>query len=381
MVHWLSVPAVLAVTSTFVSAQIFPTGPNGPTNPAQPSLNTPVNQESMSRLLSLNSVDDFCIFGNPGGQYAGEEIGNIEAVVVPYCVKARNNARVIPDGTLLAAHFVKTPAYVQVQGFGDFTQIGIKDGDYGGELDPHGATNLGNPIGANVTSNVSGTDVFYQEWMQYVSFEQFCFRVCIAEPKFPTALMCEHELDVMGCAFVMPGNYERTGFDSCDADAAEPPGLYPQPDGSYSTFRQLFSGVYTQNGVAISYTVGNSVTPSAPFSVPHSSNCVTYSSIGNGIASLANSTGSAAANSGSISGAQNSSAVSTGTGSSRGSGSSSVPTRTGTGGSQSTGSTGGSATNTRSTTSNGAMAFGSLSSMAAYLSYSIAIIGAAVLLI
>lgn len=33
----------------------------------------------------------------------------------------------------------------------------VVPGDEGGELDPHGATNLGNPIGGNVTSNISGT--------------------------------------------------------------------------------------------------------------------------------------------------------------------------------------------------------------------------------
>jgi hypothetical protein len=43
-------------------------------------------------------------------------------------------------------------------------------GDSGGELDPHGAENLGNPIGGNVTSDVNGQDVFYQEWMSFVGW-------------------------------------------------------------------------------------------------------------------------------------------------------------------------------------------------------------------
>jgi hypothetical protein len=47
------------------------------------------------------------------------------------------------------------------------------DGDSGGELDPHGAENVGNPIGGNVTSNVpTGSDVFYEEWMSFVSDHQ-----------------------------------------------------------------------------------------------------------------------------------------------------------------------------------------------------------------
>jgi hypothetical protein len=36
------------------------------------------------------------------------------------------------------------------------------------ELDPHGATGAGNPIGGNVTSNVTGSDQSYAEWMVIV---------------------------------------------------------------------------------------------------------------------------------------------------------------------------------------------------------------------
>lgn len=105
-----------------------------------------------------------------------------------------------PDGTLTAVHFVKTPLYVQVMALGDFTKIGMQAGDQGGELDPHGATNMGNPVGGNVTSNVSGSDVFYEEWMNFVSYEQICIRVCIAGTDVaPTPLECQHTLDEMGC--------------------------------------------------------------------------------------------------------------------------------------------------------------------------------------
>lgn len=95
---------------------------------------------------------------------------------------------------------MKTPSYVQIYGLFDGTKINIQDQDYGGELDPHGAENLGNPIGGNVTSNISGQDVFYQEWMSFISFDQFCLRICTAEVDGVTVdIMCEHELDVMGC--------------------------------------------------------------------------------------------------------------------------------------------------------------------------------------
>lgn len=86
--------------------------------------------------------------------------------ILPYRLsfsEPRNNARVIPDGkwtratrslthaamlkpppstsgVITAAHFVKTPNYVQIQGFFDGTKINIMSGDEGGELDPHGAS-------------------------------------------------------------------------------------------------------------------------------------------------------------------------------------------------------------------------------------------------
>lgn len=52
----------------------------------------------------------------------------------------------------------------------------------------------GNPVGGNVTSNVSGSDVFYEEWMMYVSSDAFCLRICTADdPKnnITAALQCE----------------------------------------------------------------------------------------------------------------------------------------------------------------------------------------------
>jgi len=31
---------------------------------------------------------------------------------------------------------------------------------------------MGNPVGGNVTSNITGEDVFYEEWMNYISYNQ-----------------------------------------------------------------------------------------------------------------------------------------------------------------------------------------------------------------
>ena len=260
-------------------------GKIGPTNPKKPSLGTAVNQTSISRLASINGVDDWCTFGPKDNS---KELGEVEEAVVAYYTKPRNGARVIPDGTVTAAHFVKTPLYVQVMARGDFTKINFKEGDTGGELDPHGATNLGNPHGGNVTSNVTGKDVFYEEWMNYVGSTIMCFRVCIAgSDQAPPQSECQHTLDEMGCWTVMPGDYSDDVFDSCDADAAYPPGIYVT-GGTTSSFQQYATGVWTDNGKLKSYTNGVSTqtTPTTAMSTPSSSNCRTVSSISNGIQSI-----------------------------------------------------------------------------------------------
>ncbi|SNX87926.1 uncharacterized protein MEPE_06637 [Melanopsichium pennsylvanicum] len=311
-----SVPAFRYGTPSTDYPGVKGTNSNGPTNPSSPQLNTPINQTSNSRLASLNSIDDWCTFGP---EVAGTVIGDVEGETVAYCTKARNNARVIPDGTVTGAHFVKTPLYVQIMALGDFTKIGLVAGDEGGELDPHGATNMGNPVGGNVTSNVSGQDVFYEEWMNYVSYNQLCFRICIAgSEQAPTALECQHELDVMGCNFVMPGNYADNVFETCDGDAAYPPGLYPQSDGQTSTFKQFFTGEYVAGGTTYSYTNGaaDQTTPTGAYSTPSTSNCQTTATISNGIKSIvpsnsaAPSSSSDAASSASIARSGSSSAAS-----------------------------------------------------------------------
>jgi len=83
-------------------------------------------------------------------------------------------------------------------------------------------------------------------------------------------------------------SYTDNSFTECDADAAYPPGLYPLANGSTSTFAQRYTGTYTADGGSIgTFTVGQTVTPQTPFSIPASSNCKTYSTVSNGIASLA----------------------------------------------------------------------------------------------
>ncbi|CDZ97408.1 hypothetical protein [Phaffia rhodozyma] len=282
-------------------AQVTATGTQGVTNPATATLGV-YNQTSYSRLLSVNSVDDFCIFSPP---VAGDTIGDTEEEEVAWCTKPRNNARVIPDGTITAAHFVKTPLYVQITGFGDLTKLNVLSGDEGGELDPHGSTGLGNPVGGNVTSDVSGADVPYQEWMNYVAYNSFCIRICTAENStYSAAVMCEHTFDLMGCEWVMPGDYDQEGFTSCDGDSAYPPGVYPvgsAGSGTTSTFAQRYTGTYSDSYTTDTWTIGYTVTPQTPYMTPASSNCFTYSTISNGIASLTAGTVSVATSAATVS--------------------------------------------------------------------------------
>lgn len=288
MVHtFAALVALLVAAPQLVASATFPvgvlgTGTMGPTNPPQPTLGTAINQTSMSRLLSVNSVDDFCLFAPPTLQ----DISNSETYEVAWCTKPRNNARLIPDGTITGVSFVKTDFYVQVIGYGDLTKINIPAGDFGGELDPHGAFGDGNPVGGNVTSNITGADENFAEWMLYIGNGQFCLRVCTnANSTYSAAAMCWHELDQVGCGFVMPGNYNVNGtFETCEADVAYPPGWYPTAtvNGTpvFSTFAQRFTGTLTDGSV---YTVGDLTTPAGAFSTPVSSNCVTTSSIANGV--------------------------------------------------------------------------------------------------
>ncbi|KAB5589430.1 Carbohydrate-binding module family 13 protein [Ceratobasidium theobromae] len=195
------------------------------------------SQDSMCQNLYVNSASDFCIWGPPKPDSV---IGEIEQIVVAYCTTPGRGTRLMPEGTLKSAHFLKTPDYVQVTGVGDFTKIGIRRGDEGGELDPHGADKLGNPHGGLVFSNAfepgsSGLGVQMHEWTNFQSATEFCIRACKDGPM--ARRRCQHIYDILGCGWNIPGQY-GDGFTNCEGESTIPMGLYPQPDGSTSTFRQ-----------------------------------------------------------------------------------------------------------------------------------------------
>ncbi|KAF9490437.1 hypothetical protein BDN71DRAFT_1454342, partial [Pleurotus eryngii] len=56
---------------------------------------------------------------------------------------ANSCTRLIPAGALKGVQFMCTPDYVQVVGFVDQRLINIQTGDFGGELDLHGADLVG----------------------------------------------------------------------------------------------------------------------------------------------------------------------------------------------------------------------------------------------
>lgn len=208
------------------------------------------SQSSKCQTAWFNDVDDFCLWAPPN---PGQTIGATERIEVAWCTKAGRGTRTIPNGSLKGVHFKKTPHYVQVTGVGNFTSINIKKGDSGGELDPHGADGLGNPIGGLVFGNGFGPQLQYHEWTSFISDKEFCFRACVGPD---ASKYCAHRYDVLGCYWNMPSSYSSNVFESCQGDDGLPMGIY----GS-STFHQ-----------------GEASTP-APHPAPASSNCRRVSTV------------------------------------------------------------------------------------------------------
>jgi hypothetical protein len=113
--------------------------------------------------------------------------------------------RLIPEGALKGVQFVKAPSYVQVVGYIDQSKINIAHGDYGGEMDPHGADRRGNPLGGLVFSTAFGANNGSQwtqatEWHNFMGADMFCLKAC--DPADPNDHhYCEHILDRIGCYY------------------------------------------------------------------------------------------------------------------------------------------------------------------------------------
>lgn len=111
-------------------------------------------------------------------------IGDIEAATVAFCTpKNGHGARVMPDGTIIGVQWVTTSAYIQITGFLDQTKIGLLANDSGGELDPHGADLLGNPLGGlvystNLPEGDNKTEIQAWNWNNFVGNGEFCLKLC-----------------------------------------------------------------------------------------------------------------------------------------------------------------------------------------------------------
>lgn len=215
--------------------------------------------KSLCQNIFVNSANDFCLFGPPS---KNKTVGDSEQIMVAYCTQSGYGTRLIPDGTLTGVHFLRTNSFVQVTGRGNMTKIHIREGDEGGELDPHGANGLGNPIGGLVWTSSDSSDegqwTQIQEWNQYLSDTDFSLRACWG----PNATQyCPHVYDELGSRFNEPGNYASGTFEECEGDEGKFPGVY-----GTSTFWQ-----------------GESHTPK-PHQPGSSSECQTYASVRHGMA-------------------------------------------------------------------------------------------------
>jgi hypothetical protein len=183
------------------------------------SCGTTNSDTSNCQTAWINSINDFCLWGPP----TPSPVGDSEAEGVAYCTKKGRGTRNIPDGTLKGVHFVTTPDYVQITGVGDFTKINIPAGDEGGEYDPHGATDKGNPVGSLLYGDSFGIGKQYHEWTSFISDKEFCIRACTGPN---AAKNCNHIYDVMGCYWNMPANYNEGVFEQCKGQNDEPMGIY-----------------------------------------------------------------------------------------------------------------------------------------------------------
>ncbi|KAL0953103.1 hypothetical protein HGRIS_004374 [Hohenbuehelia grisea] len=226
---------------------------------------TTESQDSLCQTGFVNSVDDFCLWGAPK---PNSIVGDTEGEAVAWCTKPGRGTRLIPEGALKGVQFMRTPDYVQVVGYIDQAMINIQHGDYGGEMDPHGADLRGNPLGGLVYSNSwSGSNTSFTqviEWHNFMGSDQFCFKACDPS-KTNAAHFCEHTLDRIGCAFNAPHAAQTGVFESCEGD------------------NQDFPGVYTTNGAVVTYKqppeeLGAITTMPYTARIPASSNCVKYTS-------------------------------------------------------------------------------------------------------
>ncbi|KAF5327295.1 hypothetical protein D9619_003916 [Psilocybe cf. subviscida] len=222
---------------------------------------TTQNQNSLCQTSWLNGLDDFCLWAP---SEPGHVVGDIEGEMIAWCTKPGHGTRLIPAGALKGVQFMKTSDYVQVVGFIDQTAINIMAGDWGGEMDPHGADLRGNPMGGLVfSSGYQNKQVI--EWHNFMGNDIFCFKAC--DPAGPNAKhFCEHKFDRIGCRFNAPNTAQNGTFEACLGDNQDFPGTWTAPDGKVMT--------YTQPPESL----GAIMTEPYPVRIPRSSSCTQFES-------------------------------------------------------------------------------------------------------
>ncbi|TFK20392.1 hypothetical protein FA15DRAFT_129123 [Coprinopsis marcescibilis] len=220
---------------------------------------TTAGQDSLCQTSHFNSIDDFCLWAPPD---FGRTIGDIEGIMVAWCTKPGHGTRLIPEGAITGLQWITTPDYVQAVGFIDQTLINVLADDSGGEMDPHGADLRGNPMGGIVYSNAwTGAPTQVIEWHLFLGSGRFCYKACDPRGRFDDRY-CEHILDRIGCDYNVPNRAQDGVFEQCLGD------------------NQDFPGVYTTNGVVMTYTQPAGDLGDIGFSpmTPSSSSCTQFES-------------------------------------------------------------------------------------------------------
>lgn len=218
-------------------------GPRGTQQGYNLCNSTTLGSDSWCQTGFVNSIDDFCLWGAP---MPNVTVGEDEEQLVAYCTTDKWGTRVIPPGALQGVQFIKTPDYVEVVGFIDQTALNLQASDYGGEEDPHGADQRGNPLGALLYSTAFGgsgnsssdTPTQVIEWSYFVGSGVFCFKAC--DPAGDRAAeLCEHRYDRVGCTYNAPADYSSINgtFSSCQGENQLPVGQYVS-DGRTVTWEQ-----------------------------------------------------------------------------------------------------------------------------------------------
>ncbi|KAF8300468.1 hypothetical protein DL93DRAFT_2233801 [Clavulina sp. PMI_390] len=203
---------------------------------------TTQGQDSDCQTALVNSIDDWCTWGPAT---PNSSIQDVEAATVAWCTKPGHGTRVIPEGAITGVQVLKAPSYILFTANIRQELINIQTNDDGGELDPHGDDQRGNPLGGLVYSNAfpsnkGNNNTFQQviEWHNFLGSDVICFKICDPSVSPSSQPYCDNHFDRTGCNFVAPAAYQDGVFEVCESDNQDPVGMYTGADGKTSTFSQ-----------------------------------------------------------------------------------------------------------------------------------------------